>query len=172
MRVTVSDVSLHCEITGAGRPVLFVHGFPITGAMWQPAVGRLGPGFRCIVPDLRGFGQSDVSESVTIARFADDLIELLDDIGEIRPVVLVGLSMGGIIAFEFFRRHRDRLRALVLCNTRANAETAEGAAKREQVAQQGDQSGLCGGRRWHAGAGVRAGDVGGAQTALARHHGG
>ena len=143
MRIRVADTMLYCECTGEGPPVLFVHGFPISGEMWRPAVERLGPRWRCIVPDLRGHGRSDVSESVTIAQFAEDLAALLDALDERRPVVLAGLSMGGIIAFEFFRRHRARLRALVLCDTRANAETPEGVARREGVAQ----TALCEGAR-------------------------
>lgn len=167
MRMRIADTTLYCEITGHGPPILFVHGFPISGEMWRPTVERLGGGWRCIVPDLRGHGRSEVSETVTIAQFAEDLAELLDVLDERRPAVLVGLSMGGIIAFEFFRRYgmktgtgsapnplesdtsailrgacprfqrtpRPRLRALVLCNTRANAETPEGVVRREAVAQ-------------------------------------
>lgn len=135
MRIKIADTTFYCEVTGDGPPILFVHGFPISGEMWRPTVERLGGGWRCIVPDLRGHGRSGVSESVTITQFADDLAELLDALDERRPVVLAGLSMGGMIAFEFFRRHQPRLRALVLCNTRANAETPAGVARREAVAQ-------------------------------------
>jgi 3-oxoadipate enol-lactonase len=135
MRIQIAETALYCEVHGEGPPVLFVHGFPISGEMWRPTVERLGGRWRCIVPDLRGHGRSEVSETVTIARFADDLAEVLNAVGEPRPVALVGLSMGGIVAFEFFRRHRLRLRALVLCDTRASAETPEGIARREATAE-------------------------------------
>lgn len=135
MRVRIDDCTLHCEVTGEGEPVLFVHGFPLSGEMWRPTAERLGDRFRAIIPDLRGHGQSETTAEVTIARFADDLAALLDALRERRPVVLAGLSLGGVIAFEFFRRHRDRLRALVLADTRANAETPEGVARREAMAQ-------------------------------------
>jgi 3-oxoadipate enol-lactonase len=135
MNITLSDCELYCEVQGQGPPLLFVHGFPISGAMWRPTVERLGDGWRCIVPDLRGHGQSGASQQVTIARFADDLAELLDALNERDPAVIIGLSMGGIIAFEFYRRHRRRVRALVLCDTRANADTPEAAARREALAQ-------------------------------------
>ena len=135
INIQLGDCELYCKVRGQGTPLLFVHGFPVSGAMWRLAVERLGDGWRCIVPDLRGHGQSSVSEQVTIPRFADDLAELLDALDERTPAVIIGLSMGGIIAFEFYRRHRQRVRALVLCDTRANADTPEGAARREALAQ-------------------------------------
>ncbi len=135
MRIPISDLTLHCNVTGQGDPVLFIHGFPISGEMWKPTVDRLGPAWRCIVPDLRGHGQSDASATTTMARLVDDLAELLEALPESRPAVVVGLSLGGMLAFEFFRRHRPRVRALVLCDTRANAETEKGVAVREATAQ-------------------------------------
>jgi pimeloyl-ACP methyl ester carboxylesterase len=135
MRACVSDCDLYYEDRGAGPPLLFVHGFPLSGEMWLPTVERLGIGWRCVVPDLRGHGRSGATEQVTIAQFADDLAALLDALDEQRPAVIIGLSLGGIIAFEFYRRHRNRVRALVLCDTRANAEPPEGIARREALAQ-------------------------------------
>jgi 3-oxoadipate enol-lactonase len=134
VRVSVGDCSLYCEVIGAGPPILFVHGFPLAGELWHETAGRLS-GWRAIMPDLRGHGRSDVTPSVTIARFTDDLVALLDALGEAQPVVLVGLSMGGVIAFDFFRRHRSRLRALVLVGARPTPEPPEGKARREALAQ-------------------------------------
>jgi pimeloyl-ACP methyl ester carboxylesterase len=122
----------------SGRPVLFVHGFPISHEMWLPAIApllRVAPRTRCILPDLPGYGRTPPRPDASMASYADDLAEVLDQLDERRPVTLIGLSMGGIIAFEFFRRHRDRLGALVLCDTRYNAESAAGAEVREQVAR-------------------------------------
>jgi len=134
VRVSVGDCWLHCEVMGAGPPVLFVHGFPLAGEMWHEAARRLS-GWRAIMPDLRGHGRSDVTPTVTIARFADDLVALLDALGETQPVVLVGLSMGGVIAFDFFRRHRSCLRAIVLVGARPTPEPPEGKSRREALAQ-------------------------------------
>lgn len=135
MHIAVNDREIHYDTFGDGPPVLFVHGFPLSGSMWSETARGLSDRWRCIVPDLRGHGCSAATATVSIADFADDLAGLLDALGEGRPAVLAGLSMGGIIAFEFFRRHRTRLRALVLSNTRANPETPEGAARREAIAQ-------------------------------------
>lgn len=136
---TLDNVVLNVEATGdpSSEPVLFVHGFPLNGAMWRHAADALAGEYRCIVPDLRGMGQSPPltdTQTVTVATYARDLVGVLDAIGEKRPVVVVGLSMGGIIAFQFFRRHRARLRGLVLCDTRAGAEGLEGARVREERA--------------------------------------
>ncbi len=100
-----------------------------------------GP-FRAIAPDLRGFGRSGlggtggwpVLSCVSIEQYADDLAALLDALAIDQPVVLAGVSMGGYVALEFWRRHRSRLRAIVLCDTRATADSPEAAALREQTA--------------------------------------
>jgi pimeloyl-ACP methyl ester carboxylesterase len=135
MQFRIDDVDLHCETIGEGAPLLFIHGFPLCGTMWLPAARRLPPGWRAIVPDLRGHGRSGASSTVTIERFAADLAALLDALDERRPAVVCGLSMGGIIAFEFFRRYRPCTRALILADTRANPESPEGVARREALAQ-------------------------------------
>jgi pimeloyl-ACP methyl ester carboxylesterase len=135
MRERVGGVELHYEITGAGEPVVFLHGYPLSGRLWDETVREVGPGFRCIVPDLRGHGESEASERADMARYADDVAELLDALGESRPVVLVGLSMGGYVAFEFVRRHGDRVRELVLVDTRAGPDTPAAAQARRETAE-------------------------------------
>lgn len=121
--IRTRDVATACCVGGGGPPVLFIHGYTLTGLMWRPTIDLIARRYRCIAPDLRGHGGSQATETATIADLADDLAFLLDGLGERRRVVLVGLSLGGIVAFEFFRRHRSKLAALVLCNTRTNAET-------------------------------------------------
>ncbi len=136
MRATMRDgINLHVEVTGAGPALLFVHGYPISGRMWDEAAARLSGEFRCIVPDLRGFGRSEATAHASIEMYSDDLAAVLDG-AEVRgSVPVIGLSMGGIIAMEFFRRHRARVSALVLVDTRALPETPEGRVRREEIAQ-------------------------------------
>ncbi len=141
MNVTVDGVSLYYELHGAGEPILLVHGFPLSGELWRPLVPSLADAYRLIVPDLRGHGRSQASASASMARFADDLLALLECIDEARPVVLVGMSMGGYVSFEFCRRHPERVRALVLANTRAQADTPEGARTRRQTARRVEREG-------------------------------
>lgn len=134
MNTAVDGHLLQHEVHGEGAPVLLVHGFPLSREMWRPLVPLLSDRFRLILPDLRGHGASAPSARVTMAEFADDLARLLDDVGESRPVTLVGMSMGGYVAFEFCRRHEARLKALALTNTRARADTEDEARGRRETA--------------------------------------
>jgi pimeloyl-ACP methyl ester carboxylesterase len=131
---TIDGLSLYYEIHGSGEPILLVHGYPLSGRLWEPIIPALSRDYRLIVPDLRGFGRSESSASASMERYVDDLVALLEQIGETRPVTLVGMSMGGYIAFEFCRRRPERLRALVLANTRAQADTEEEARARRETA--------------------------------------
>lgn len=123
-------VKLHHEVRGDGEPVLFLHGFPFTRALWYPVLARLVGVWRCILPDLRGMGSSPATHTAEMDDYADDLARLLDRLEEPRPVVLVGMSMGGYVAFAFARRHPEWVRALALVATRAQADTEEGARGR------------------------------------------
>ena len=140
-----AGAALHVEVRGAGVPLLLVHGFPHDHTLWRPQLDALGDTARVVAPDLRGFGRSDGvgtpgSASVTAGapggasmdRYADDLACVLDAVGERRAVV-VGLSMGGYVAFALWRRHRARVRALVLADTRAGADTDDARAKRREL---------------------------------------
>lgn len=136
-RINIGDVELHVVEHGRGIPLLLVHGFPLDHSMWKTQIEAFRAGFRVIAPDLRGFGQSGVTAgTVTMEQFADDLAALLDRMQIREPVVFFGLSMGGYIAWQFLRRHPERLRALVLCDTRAVADTEEAARGRHKTAEQ------------------------------------
>jgi 3-oxoadipate enol-lactonase len=135
VKATVNGIDLHYEDHGTGRPVLFIHGFPLSGRMWEHLVTPLSGTYRLIIPDLPGLGSSEASAETSMARYADVLVELLDALDEGRPVALVGLSMGGYVAFEFYRRHRRSVRALVLADTRAKPDTEQARQQREQDAQ-------------------------------------
>ena len=129
-RVTVNGVSLAIETRGSGQAIVFVHGFPLDRSIWRHQLDTL-TGFRRVAVDLRGMGQSDAPDlGYSMAMYADDLAALLDALGEDR-VVLCGLSMGGYVAFEFLRRYRPRVRGLVLMDTRAEADSAEGRKARD-----------------------------------------
>jgi len=121
---------------GSGTPMLLVHGFPLDHTMWQYQMDPLAAGYRVIAPDLRGIGRSDavLPEPLTMAALADDLAQLLDTLGIREPVHYCGLSMGGYIAWEFWRRHPHRVRSLILCDTKAADDTPETKATREKWA--------------------------------------
>ena len=120
----------YADSGGAALPVVFLHAFPVHSAMWAPQVEALAGRHRCITFDVRGFGGSSAgSLPLTIDRMADDLGALLDALA-IERAVLVGLSMGGYAALAALRRHRDRIAALLLADTRAAADSDEARAKR------------------------------------------
>ncbi len=119
---------------GAGTPLLFVHGFPLDHSMWQAQVDCFSQRCRTIVPDLRGFGKSDVHPGPNgMEDFADDLAQLLDALGETQPVVFIGLSLGGYIGWQFFQKYPERVLALVACDTRTVADSPEAAAARSAM---------------------------------------
>ena len=135
LQAVVNDALIQWREQGSGEPVLFIHAFPLTGAMWDSQLANLPPGWRGIAPDLRGFGQSPGAGDgpYTMDLFADDLNGLLDHL-RLDHAVLCGLSMGGYIALAFYRKYASRVRALVLCNTRAGADTEEGKQNRRALA--------------------------------------
>jgi pimeloyl-ACP methyl ester carboxylesterase len=127
---------MSAEVTGEGEPLVLVHGFPLDRRMWRPLIDALGTTHLVIAPDLRGFGESPAPAGVTTMEdYADDLAGLLDGLGVEGPVALCGLSMGGYVGFAFFRRYRERLARLVLCDTKAAADSAKKKADRERTAE-------------------------------------
>jgi pimeloyl-ACP methyl ester carboxylesterase len=115
---------------GEGRPLVLLHGFPLSSAIFEPirpVVERAG---RLVTPDLRGFGGSDAPEaSYAMADLAEDVIRVVDQLG-IGRFVLGGHSMGGYVAFRIAERHRDRMVGLVLMDTRATVDTPQAIVKR------------------------------------------
>ena len=134
-QISIGGAELSVLDEGAGEPLMFVHGFPLDHTMWQGQIEAFAPRYRVLAPDLRGFGSSEArGETVTMEDFAYDLLWLLDALDERRPIVLVGLSMGGYIALRFVEKFASRLRGLVLCDTRAAADSPEAAANRRKMA--------------------------------------
>jgi pimeloyl-ACP methyl ester carboxylesterase len=116
-----------------GTPVVLLHGFPLDSRMWSAQVPALtSAGYRVIAPDLRGFGQSPSDKSFTVESLADDVHALLAGIGAL-PVVLAGLSMGGYVALAYAKKYPADLRGLVLLDTKAEADTAEGKEGRQKM---------------------------------------
>jgi len=146
IQVPAGDVELAVDVRGEGVPVLFVHGFPFDRTMWRHQLATLSR-VRRIAPDFRGVGDSGVppaADGYSLTRYADDVVAVLDAFG-VRQAVLCGLSMGGYVIFELLRRHPERVRALILADTKPQADSAEAKRGREaltQVAQQEGQDGV------------------------------
>src|SRR5689334_16385410 len=105
----VNGVELAYRDEGQGQPLLLLHAFPLSSAMWEDQLDSLSTRMRVIAPDLRGFGASARgSGAASLDQHADDLAGLLDAL-EIERATVAGLSMGGYISFALLRRHRARI---------------------------------------------------------------
>ena len=126
---------------GSGVPLLLIHGWPHSRALWAGQTSGLATQALCIAPDLRGFGESEVSGPWSIDQFADDLDALLGALS-IPNAVVCGLSMGGYVALSLLRRHPERVRGLVLASTRATADSLEAREKRARLIEFIEQHGM------------------------------
>lgn len=141
MNVRINGINLAYTDRGEGLPVVFLHAFPFNRRMWEPQVQALSDRYRIIAVDLRGHGESDAPLwRYTLELFADDVTGLLDHLG-IQQAVLAGLSMGGYLSFAFYRKYRERVKALVLADTRADADKPEMITWRFNLAQKVYQEG-------------------------------
>ena len=135
MLAQVNDISLAFNDQGTGLPLVFLHAFPLNRTMWDDQEKALSSQFRVITIDLRGHGESNAPLwHYSLDQAADDVHSLLDHLS-IRQAVLIGLSMGGYVAFAFYRKYAARVRGLVLADTRAQADTEDGKRARFEMAQ-------------------------------------
>ena len=135
MQAQINGITLAYSDRGTGLPIVFLHAFPLNRTMWAPQEDTLSSRFRVITVDLRGHGESDAPLwRYTLDQSADDVRALLDHLS-IQQAVLAGLSMGGYILFAFYRKYAHRVKGLILADTRAQADTAEGKEGRFQMAQ-------------------------------------
>lgn len=128
----LNGITVSYDDIGSGPPILFLHAFPLDRSMWAPQLGALVRQGRCIAADHRGFGGSTPAPPYSMDQYADDAAALLDALAA-GPAVVVGLSMGGYVAFALWRRHRAQVRALVLADTRAGVDSDEGREKRRRM---------------------------------------
>jgi len=141
LRVAADGAELAVEVRGEGAPVVFIHGFPFDRTMWRHQLAGFSR-WKRIALDLRGAGASSApAEGYSVARYADDVVQVLDALGIDRAVVC-GLSLGGYILFDLLRRHAGRIRAAVLCNTKATADSPEARRGRDEMAALAEREGV------------------------------
>ena len=136
--------TIHFHDEGEGLPVVWIHGFPLSSAMFEPQVAIAG--FRHIRPDLPGFGKTPPPESQpSMASYARDVLGVLDACG-VRQAIVAGFSMGGYVAMQMVRDAPERFAALLLLDTRETADSEEGRIARmrqiEEVRQSGSTAGV------------------------------
>ena len=134
----LADRSVRYLEAGSGRAIVLLHAFPFSAELWLPQLSRAPRGCRLVAPDLRGFRGTGPAfedpgvEGVTMDGYASDVLALMSHL-EIDRAVVVGLSLGGYVAFAMLRRAPARVAGLVLANTRATADSPEGRANRDRL---------------------------------------
>jgi pimeloyl-ACP methyl ester carboxylesterase len=133
------------EDVGTGETLLLLHAFPLDREMWQPQLDGLADSYRLIAPDYPGFGDSSAAEEgFTIEMLAEVMADFLDVIGVTGTVVVVGLSMGGYVALAMARQQRQRLRGLILADTKAESDDETGKAGRDAMCSVAREKGAAG----------------------------
>ena len=136
MRVDVNGVGIAVDVSGEGRPVVLLHGFPDSGRLWRHQVPALhAAGFRTVVPDLRGFGASDKPAEVdayALPYLAGDVVAVLDHLGVERAHV-VGHDWGAALAWGIGSLVPERVDHLVALSVgHPAAFAAAGLPQREK----------------------------------------
>lgn len=129
MHVRIAGADIRYEVEGSGPALVFLHAFPLGLAQWDDQI-ELARSARVIRFDCRGFGGSSFNDgALGMDRIADDAAALLEHLG-VDKAVVAGCSMGGYACFSMVRRHPERIRALILQDTRAGADSPQARAER------------------------------------------
>ncbi|HSG02084.1 MAG TPA: alpha/beta hydrolase [Vicinamibacterales bacterium] len=132
---------------GSGKPLVWLHAFPLSADQWLPQMSRVPSGWRFIAPDLRGFRGAGPAfdevglEGQTIDGYATDVLELMTHL-DVPAATIGGLSMGGYVAFAMVHRAPDRVAGLVLANTRAAADSPQGRVNRTAMLERLSRDGV------------------------------
>lgn len=131
------------EEYGKGKPIVLLHAFPLSKKMWKLQIDALvEANCRVILPDFRGFGETElVSEITKMEDLANDIKDLLDDL-EIEKAIIGGLSMGGYVTLNLYRLHSDKFAAMILADTSSLADTEEKRKGRFELIENAESRGM------------------------------
>lgn len=130
MNKTVEELKIYTIGNPENQSIVFVHGFPYDNTMWDKQTEVLKENYFCVTYDIRGFGKSPVDNGqYTMETFVDDLFEVVESLKLKNPVVC-GLSMGGYISLRAIERVQSKFKALVLCDTKSEADDNPSKLKR------------------------------------------
>jgi pimeloyl-ACP methyl ester carboxylesterase len=133
-RILSGDAEIFYDVAGSGPAVVLLHPFPLHHEFWLPVAKILAPRCRLVMPDLRAHGESALGEGPAfIHKHAADVARVMQE-ARVDRAPIIGVSIGGYTIFEFWRRFRDRVSALVLCNTKAQADTPDARNARLEAA--------------------------------------
>jgi pimeloyl-ACP methyl ester carboxylesterase len=141
VNINSGGTELFYEVLGEGPAVVLLHAFPVNHHLWRPVAERLATRYSVLLMDLRGHGESGAGEGpATIEKHAADLACVCDAAG-IGKAVFGGVSIGGYVLFEFWRRFRERFTGMILADTRAQADTDQARSGRLQAAEAVERDG-------------------------------
>lgn len=130
MKKIINGLSVFMEGNSSANAIIFIHGFPYDHTMWKAQIKELSNNYFCVTYDIRGLGESPAGDGqLTMESFVDDLENIISDLKLNKPVIC-GLSMGGYITFRALERFQEKFSALILCDTRSEADNNEGKLKR------------------------------------------
>ena len=137
----INGARIFYQVAGQGTPLLLIHGFPLSGQLYQGQLAGLSKYFTVITPDLRGFGKSLApDENGSIQTYAQDMLALLDHLG-VQSAIVGGHSMGGQITLEMYKQQPARFAGMLLIDTDPMAasfvEQGQWQGYREQGANAG-----------------------------------
>jgi 3-oxoadipate enol-lactonase len=142
MNIKKNGISIFFEDNPGKIPVIFIHGFPFDHNMWNNQILKFSSNYFCVTYDIRGLGNSDPGDGLyTMDSFVDDLEMIMNEMNLIKPV-LCGFSMGGYILLRAMERLEERFSGLILCDTRAGADSNEGKINRERAIKKINNEGV------------------------------
>lgn len=128
--------TLSVQAAGDGQTLFLLHGFPLDHRMWQYQLDGLKDRLHVVAVQMRGFGASTLDEpEFSLAELAQDVEFLRQHLAGGQSIWLAGLSMGGYVAFEYWRQYSSQLRGLILCNTKPTADNETAKAGRLAMGQ-------------------------------------
>jgi pimeloyl-ACP methyl ester carboxylesterase len=141
-KINIDGINIAFERRGSGPALVLIHGYPLDHTIWDETAPLLEADFDLIIPDLRGFGQSDVMEADdSMIGFASDMAGLLTHL-KIRTAALAGHSMGGYVALAFAREYPDRVAGLGLVSSQVLADPPDRKQARYATAEKVLQHGM------------------------------
>lgn len=139
---TIRGIQLAYDDKGKGQPIVFIHGHPFNRSMWAAQVAYFQDRYRLILPDLRGYGETEVTTPrVMLDEMALDIIHLLDTLA-IDKAIFCGLSMGGQILLDLYRLFPQKVQALIIVDSDARGETPETRQQRLAKAAAIEEKGM------------------------------
>ena len=142
MKEIINGLFVFLEGNNKNKPIIFLHGFPYDHTMWKAQLDVLSEKYFCVTYDIRGLGESPVGDGqFTMESFVDELEIIMNELKLEKPI-LCGLSMGGYVGLRALEKFENKFSAVVLCDTRADADGNEGKLKRAGAIKRINKEGL------------------------------